>query len=314
MASARNEAPKFSKLDKLNTSNFVQWREDLISELMLNNLDHYLSHVPIPDSDARRQVYGTEIKYVTSLIRKSVELEFIDIVDRNRTEPWTTMTELGQTCLNRSEEGISLLKSILYRMKLTDYGDVNSFLSSLRTTLVDLANQQVPLSDKEKLTILLNALPPSFQVFKLVCQSNENLTFPLACHKLIAFTEDQMPKTPKVKNDSAFKAGKFMRKLANVKCHACNKFGHVAKYCKNKKMSQSPSKTKFFKRRNKHMSNNTYQADNDTDSDDDDLSSLLQDLNVQHDSEDESDRESQQPGTVYASFDTSGLILDSGCS
>ena len=47
------------------------------------------------------------------------------------------------------------------------------------------------------------------------------------------------------------------------------------------------------------MSNNTYQADNDTDSDDDDLSSLLQDLNVQHDSEDESDRESQQPGTVY---------------
>ena len=54
-------------------------------------------------------------------------------------------------------------------MKLTDYGDVNSFLSSLRTTLVDLANQQVPLSDKEKLTILLNALPPSFQVFNLVC-------------------------------------------------------------------------------------------------------------------------------------------------
>ena len=85
-------------------------------------------------------------------------------------------------------------------------------------------------------------------------------------------------------------------------------------YCKNKKMSQSPKKTKFFKRRNKHMSNNTYQADNDTDSDDDDLSSLLQDLNVQHDSEDESDRESQQPGTVYASFDTSGLIQDSGCS
>ena len=168
----------FLKLDKLNTSNFVQWREDVVSELMLHNLDHYLSHVPIPDSDARRQAYATEVKYVTSLIRKSVELEFIDIVDRNRTEPWTTMTELGQTCLNRSEEGISLLKSKLYRMKLTDYGDVNNFLSSLRTTLDDLANQQIPLSDKEKLTILLNALPPSFQVFKLVCQSNENLTFP----------------------------------------------------------------------------------------------------------------------------------------
>ena len=177
-----------------------------------------------------------------------------------------------------------------------------------------MVNQQVPLSDKEKLTILLNALPPSFQVFKLVCQSNENLTFPLACHKLIAFTEDQSAfKAPKVKNDSAFKAEKFMR-LANIKCHACNQYGHVAKYCKNKKTSHSPKKTKFFNRRNKHMSNNTYQADNDTDSDDDDLSSLLQDLNVQHDSEDESDRESQQPGTAYASFDTSGLILDSGCS
>ena len=42
MASARNEAPKFSKLDKLNTSNFVQWREDIVSEVMLHNLDHYL--------------------------------------------------------------------------------------------------------------------------------------------------------------------------------------------------------------------------------------------------------------------------------
>ena len=62
------------------------------------------------------------------------------------------------------------------------------------------------------------------------------------------------------------------------------------------------------------MSNDAYQADNDTDSDDDDLSSLLQDLNVHHDSEDESDRESQQPGTAYDSFDTSGLILYSGCS
>ena len=85
MASARNEAPKFSKLDKLNTSNFVQWREDIVSELMLHNLDHYLSHVPIPD--ARRQIYASEVKFVTSLIRKSVELEFIDIVDRNRTKP-----------------------------------------------------------------------------------------------------------------------------------------------------------------------------------------------------------------------------------
>ena len=107
MAAQRNEAPKFSKLDKLNTSNFVQWREDIVSELMLHNLDHYLSLVPIPDSDARRQIYASEVKFVTSLIRKIVELEFIDIVDSNRTEPWTTVTELGQTCLNRSEEGIS---------------------------------------------------------------------------------------------------------------------------------------------------------------------------------------------------------------
>ena len=87
MAASRNEAPKFSKLDKLNTSNFVHWREDIVSELMLHNLDHYLSYVPIPDSDARQQVFTTEVKFVTSLIRKSVELEFIDIVDRNRTEP-----------------------------------------------------------------------------------------------------------------------------------------------------------------------------------------------------------------------------------
>ena len=168
-------------------------------------------------------------------------LEFIDIVDRNRSQPWVTMTELGKTCLNRSEEGISLLKSKLYRMKLTDYVDVHSFFSSLRTTLVNLANQQVPLSDREKLTILLNAIPPSFQVFKLVCQSNENLTFPLACHKLIAFTEDQMPKAPKVKNDSAFKAEKLMRKLANIKCYACNQHGHVAHI--DKKV-QSTAKTR----------------------------------------------------------------------
>ena len=139
----------------------MHWREDIVSELMLHNLDHYLSYVPIPDSDTRRQVYATEVKYVTSLIRKSVELEFIDIVDRNRSEPWVTVTELEQTCLNRSEEGISLLKYKLYRMKLTDYGDVNSFLSSLRTTLVDLANQQVPLSDREKITILY-PLPSKF--------------------------------------------------------------------------------------------------------------------------------------------------------
>ena len=51
MATSRNEAPKFSKLDKLNTNNFVQWREDILSELVLHNLDHYLSYVPIPDSD-----------------------------------------------------------------------------------------------------------------------------------------------------------------------------------------------------------------------------------------------------------------------
>ena len=133
MAAARNEASKFSKLDKLNTNNFVYWREDRVSELMLHNLDHFLSYVPIPDSDARRQVFATEVKYVISLIRKSVELEFIDIVDRNGSEPWVIVTELGQTCLNRSEEGISLLKSKLYCMKLTDYGDVHSFLSSLRT-------------------------------------------------------------------------------------------------------------------------------------------------------------------------------------
>ena len=75
------------------------------------------------------------------------------------------MTELRQTCLNRNEGRISLLESKIYSTKLTNYGDVHSFLSSLRTTLVDLTNQQVPLSDREKLTILINALPPSFQVF-----------------------------------------------------------------------------------------------------------------------------------------------------
>ena len=37
MAVARTEAP-------LNTNDFVMWREDLVSELMLHNLDHYLSH------------------------------------------------------------------------------------------------------------------------------------------------------------------------------------------------------------------------------------------------------------------------------
>ena len=64
----------------------------------------------------------------------------------------------------------------------------------------------------------------------------------------------------------------------------------------------------------RHLNNNIYQEDNYTDPDDDDLSSLLQNLNIQHDSKDESDRESQQPGIAYASFDTSELILDSGCS
>ena len=75
MAAARSEAPKFSKLDKLNTNNFVTWREDIVSELRLHNLDHYLSYIPVPDSEARRQVFSTEVKYVKSLIRKSVELE-----------------------------------------------------------------------------------------------------------------------------------------------------------------------------------------------------------------------------------------------
>ena len=65
---ARTEAPKFSKLDKLNTSNFVVCREDIKSELMLHNLDHYLCYLPIPDSEVRRQVFATETKYVASLI------------------------------------------------------------------------------------------------------------------------------------------------------------------------------------------------------------------------------------------------------
>ena len=130
---ARTESPKFSKLGELTNSNFVSWRENIV---MLHKHYHYLTRQEIPDNKARRQIFACEIKYGTSLICKSVEEEFIDIVDRNRSEPWDTMTDLGQTCMSRSKEGISLLKSKLYRMKLTDYSDVHSFLSSLRTTLV----------------------------------------------------------------------------------------------------------------------------------------------------------------------------------
>jgi len=170
--------------------------------------------------------------------------------------------------LSAAYEGKGLTRRLrllrnLFNTRLEQFSDMQSYVSQVLTYSHQLADISAPLEDEFIGVILLNGLTPDFDPLVLALENtNVNISSDLVKGK-------RLDQASKVDNGGGAKALFSGSSRKNVQCYNCEKFGHIARYCKSQSKQhrnsdqdrQSSGKSKSFKSKSKATSGKSNQKE-----------------------------------------------------
>jgi gag-polypeptide of LTR copia-type len=237
-------------------SNYLQWKVRLSAVLKENKIYNYVSSVvaaPAADPVALDLHEVKEAK-AQRIILDGVKDHLIPHLAEKKTakEMWDALKNLFEA---KNENWKMALKAKLHDTKMGKEESVSSYLTRVAQVKDELAVVGEVILDSELVRIALNGFTKDWEVFVKCVVGREHL--PDWSRLWDDFTQEEIrersqssdQKTDRVDENVALvakskKKGSSARDLSKVRCFCCNKLGHLASQCperkKKKKESEEP--------------------------------------------------------------------------
>ena len=257
---------KTPSIAKLNSTNFLTWKNDIMSILGYHELTRYLTRDPprIPQVTIENNE-GTAIQKdttdPTALSRYEEELDrfeiksfkalsilrlYMDQTEKQEIQSCTTAKQAWTKLLNRHRQQsiartVMLRRKLYYQTKVTK-GGVAAMFNRIDVLVEELKGTIAPVSEGEQMLIMLLSLPDEYEAVTTVLMMKEekSLTIDAIKNTLLEF-EIKRSSTTAIKKEEqekerAMKAAleKEYKKENKPKCTNCKFIGHTIERCWSK--------------------------------------------------------------------------------
>jgi len=225
------------------TSNYSTWAVEMEMRLIEADLWDVVSHTIEELKRTRADVHTLQKKNerarakIFLAVDKSMYLSLKRYTSAR--ELWLALQTMYQ---DSGLERKLFLRSQLYNMKFEDCRDVPEYLNKAISLRAQLADMGVQISEEDMSCLLLMKLPKSYRPLVLSLESKE-LTVELIQSKLLSEENHQIMENEKyvredenalvVNHRGQYHQNNYGR--SKVQCYNCQRFGHIAKWCKSKK-------------------------------------------------------------------------------
>lgn len=231
-----SKPPSFRRIDILKPcgTNFFSWRHHMLSELMFYNLTEYLYGPIDPPRNGdpntlqdRITVHNNNIRHVSAFIMSSVHVNYAARLLNLLSEPWEMMKVLSGSCIENTHRNIGYYERQIHSLKLKDFNSLDDFIEELNNLYMCIEQAGRRINDTSKVSILLSALPSSFETIKTIIENRDNLTYEMAVQQLRMHLKEN-----KNKNEESEKPETALKiQHTNLKCFVCGRKGHTARFC-----------------------------------------------------------------------------------
>lgn len=234
---------KTPSIQKLTTTNYITWKEDIQSLLGYHELNSYLTTdpptVPLDATETHHAAldkYNTKTFKALSILRLYMDASEKQIIRSavNAKEAWNILRERHE---RKSIARTLMLRRKLYFQTKIGKGGVAAYISNIQSLVDELNNSIVPVSDGELMIIMLLTLPEEYDAVTTVLQMKkpEELTIALIKNALLEqetkITTTSAARKEEKDAERALKAAADARRRRNLKCTNCNKIGHLIDRC-----------------------------------------------------------------------------------
>ena len=269
MASTQ-KPPNFRRIEHLNPegTNFFTWRHQLMSELLMHDLSAYVEQVDTPTGgaadtlDARVETHNNKVRYVSAFILSSVHVNYTKRILGLVKRPWEMIKEISSSCIECSHRNIGYFERQIHSLKVKDFPSIDAFIDELDRLFMCLNQAGRTIIDSSKVSILLSALPTSFETIKTIIENKERPNYIQSVQQLrMHIKENELQKktapTEEEEYQKALQIQEDYEKKNNkkdFKCFICGRKGHTARFCyKNPhRETNNTEKTNSDKKNNKH--------------------------------------------------------------
>ena len=249
--------PNFRRIETLNPqgTNFLSWRHQLLSELMIHDLSKYTADPVNPPTGgdaatlaARIETHDNKIRYVSAFIMSSIHVNYTNrLMDKLKT-PWDMMKEISGSCIACSRRNVSYYERQIHSLKVKDFNTIETFIEELDRLFMCIQHAGRAIADSSKISILLSALPSSFETIKTIIENRDNLTYIMAVQQIRMHIKENKSENEEISTQKALKIGFNKNTKNDFKCYICGKDGHTARYCyDNPHRKQNTRETKSDK-------------------------------------------------------------------
>ena len=182
--------PNFRRIDQLesNGSNYFNWRHQVMGELLMHNLHNYVQGIVQAPSDGdpntltrRREKHYENKRHVSSFLMSSVHVNYNKIVLSHINEPRNIMEQISESCISTTNRNIGYYERQIHSLRLKDFNSLEKFVEELDKLFMTVEQAGREFNDTSKVSILLSALPSSFETIKTIIENRNNITYVYSC-------------------------------------------------------------------------------------------------------------------------------------
>jgi hypothetical protein len=132
------------------------------------------------------------------------------------------------------------LKSTFNTYKKDPKHNVTQHVNRVKEMVQELKAVGVTIPDEDVILVLLDSLPEDYRMVRSSLKSQRNLTVEQVSAR-IKEEEHDLGLIPGKEEEKAFYGSGNHRNSSGVQCHQCGKFGHIKRFCKERRQGLLPS-------------------------------------------------------------------------